>query len=282
MEFIAATKSQNIPEVSVFQDLGRRDDQQDRYVVLRLNTGLLLAVADGHGGHEASSMIAKYLSLIFSEEIEGAIQTDKGANLVGLPSSTLKRVIRKTIQRLVDLTQDMISGSTLTLAFVETGSIRPGSDPATRVTIGQLGDSIFAISSKPGRLSIAPIHSVRTQKKDIEEIKKRYQEKYGEDCKTSYAYIYSSPDKYDALALTRALGDSVFTLIRKPDVKTYVVDASQTVLLLTTDGAIKEGTSPRKAITEIINQIREGTHVSEISRKLQPLEDNTTIISVLL
>ena len=276
MDFIPANNYKDTPEVNVFQDVGRRDEQQDRYAVSRLDAGLLLAVADGHGGYMASSIVAQYVSCIFSEEIQNV----SGGKSAGLSSSKVRSVMRKTFQRLIDLTKNLSSGSTLTLAFVETGSARPGFTPATRITVGQLGDSIFAISSKPGSLSLAPMHSVRYKTKDVELIKKAFEKKYGEPCRSSCGYIYSSPMKYQALALTRALGDSIFTLIRKPEIKTYVVDPAQAILLLATDGILKEELSPRIAIKYIMDMIRQGMTVSEINKSLRPLEDNTTILAI--
>lgn len=272
MEFIPATNYRETPEISVFQDVGFRDEQQDRYITCRLDSGLLLAVADGHGGCQTSSLVASHLALIFSEE------TERVSSDARLSDACVRQVIRKVFRRLDQLTQDMACGSTLTLAFIESGSRRSDFSPAIRITTGQLGDSVFAVSSAPGRLSSAPIHSVRYRKKDVDIIRQQFRDQYNEDCRVSCGYIYSSPARYAALALTRALGDTSFTLIRKPEVKSYIVNTSETILLLATDGILKPEVRPGTTIRQIMRRIRQGQYATEIIQELKPLEDNTTLL----
>ncbi len=280
MTFISTNNLKDTPDIQVYQAVGKRDTQQDCYVVARLDTGILLAVADGHGGGKASSIIAALLPALFHGELERAFKDNSNSRYSGLSDTKIRGVVRRTIQSLTNKTQDMGSGSTLTMVFLEQGTRRIDNDYSLqiRATVGQMGDSVFALSAKPGHLCVAPMHSVFDAKKDVEEIKASYLNNHGKECKCGSGYIYSSGNGVDALALTRSLGDKNFTLIRKPEVKTYTAAPDQAVLLLASDGIFSDPSNPRRCIRGYVDQLQQGKSVAEIGEGIQYMHDNTTII----
>lgn len=282
MTFINTNNLKDTPDIQVYQAVGKRDEQQDSYIVCRMDSGVLLAVADGHGGPKTSSKVSAILPGLFHQELESAYKTDSNLRYSGITDPSMRKVVKQTIQSLIECTQEDISGSTLTVAYLEQGSCRNDQDfyPKVRVTVGQMGDSIFALSTKPGHLCGAPMHSARNNKDDVHAIKRAYLAKYDKECLCSCGYIYSHDNGVDALAVTRALGDVAYALIRKPEVKTYSFAPDQAVLLLASDGILTDLRNPRKLIEGYMDQLHQGKIATDIGKEIQIKDDNTTIIGV--
>lgn len=280
MDFKPAKNCIDMPEVNIYQALGTRNIQEDHYVVACLKHGVLLAIADGHGGAKTSSLVSSHLVSIFSEESEMAIKSKKQAAVMTLSSYQARRLLENTINRLISLTKDLTSGSTLTVAFIETGFWGESSTSCIRVTVGQLGDSIFALSSKPGNLTVGPIHSVETSPRDVREIQEDYQTQYNDECGVFGGYIFSSSIEGQGSSLTRSLGDSAFTLLHKPELNTYMTNPSQSILMLASDGILTGQRNVRPTIKTMVEKIRSGESIRAIGDGIHPQEDNITILCI--
>jgi serine/threonine protein phosphatase PrpC len=284
MSFISANRFKDTPEIQLYQSVGKRDEQQDSYLVCRMDSGVLIAVADGHGGFKTSEKAVTHLPGLLHEQLEVAWKGTPNARYFGVSDQKMRQAVRLTLNRLIDLCRDDVSGSTLTLAYLEQGTRRTdqGYLPQVRATVAQLGDSVFALSVKPGHLCVMPMHSAKDAKKDVAAIKARYRERYGRECKWSAGYIYSHCNGVDALALTRALGDMAYTLVRKPEVKTYTIAPDQAVLLLASDGILTDCSRPRNLIRGYIDQLHQGRSAKALGESISYQHDNTTIMAVRL
>lgn len=59
---------QNSHFVQVCQILGKRAEQQDRYLITTFNDGLLLVIADGHNGTKVASLITSKIAGTLTKE----------------------------------------------------------------------------------------------------------------------------------------------------------------------------------------------------------------------
>ncbi len=281
MSFTNINNLNDTPDVQIYQSLGHRDEQQDCYVVSRLDSGLLVAVADGHGGVKTASLIATQLPGLFHEALEAFFKENANARYTGLSDAKMRRVFRQVFQWLNKRTENEASGATLTMAFIERGSCRVDNrfTPQVRVTVGQMGDSVCALSTRPGHLRLAPLHRVFEAESDVRAIKQAFTEQFGKECKVGSGYIYSgSPGQ--ALAVTRALGDCEYILVRQSRVKTWFAPAAGTRLLLASDGILTDLENPRKCVRGYVNALHRGETVEEIGRAMPYQHDNTTLIGV--
>lgn len=277
--FIPSTNRKDTPNVSIFQDIGYRDDQQDRYVVARVHAGLLLAVMDGHCGHKTCSLIANYLVLFFSEELEKAIQSSTEKDFDALSECEIKQVLQNTVSCLIALTASEQSGSTLTIVFAEQGYSRPDYVPSMRITTAQMGDSLCAIQSPQNDLLIAlPRHSVSEKTEDVDNIQQSFKAKFAKECKASGGYIHSAQNPNSGIAVTRSLGDCSFVLIREPEINCFVLPSKDLLLFLASDGVLMPDKTPDETTQEIIQKMRKGQSADEIGGAFKKLDDNTTLL----
>jgi len=113
-----------------------------------MNEGTLLGVFDGHGGDEAAALCEDQLPGIFADEI-------------GEPGADALTAIRKAFAKLADLTKELESGTTASVAYfpwnksAETWSI-------DAVWVAVLGDSPVIVKDIAGGINISPEHNVRT------------------------------------------------------------------------------------------------------------------------
>jgi len=278
-DFLPNTAYRESPDISIYQALGRRPEQQDRYLASRLQDGYLLMVADGHSGTKTVSLIASRVTEIFSKERDALLRKQPESDSWGLPAAKERIAIRRTIHKLIRLTQREPSGSTITLAFLQFGTRPSDHQLLLRTHVGQMGDSVFAISSRPGTLAMSPLHSVAYNNKDVESIMRQYKEETGTGCRIGGNYIYSGlPGQ--GLALTRALGDHPFTLIRRPEVKTYEANPKDALILLASDGLFTPGVPFRPQLTGLFRQLREGVRLRELGNAIAHKHDNITMILV--
>ncbi len=268
------------PDIAIYQVVGGRQEQEDRYAVARVTGGVLLMIADGHGNEKTANLIANNVTQLFTREREQLLRSRPNGVYGGLSPANERLAIRRTIYALITLTQDQNSGSTLTLVFLQVGTQRINDKYILklRAHVGQMGDSVFALSAKPGSVSIAPMHSVVDASNDVAIIQKQYEEKYGQPCQVNGNYIHSSIG--GAISLTRALGDENFILIRKPVVKTYEADPKTAKILLASDGLYDSPKQAKKTIRGAMAALRAGSTVQELGERIVRKHDNLTLISV--
>jgi serine/threonine protein phosphatase PrpC len=277
-EFIPISDRHISPAVDTYQAIGERQEQQDRYLVANLRDGLLLMVADGHNGTQASSLLAENTTQIYSEERAAEIEQNPDWTRWGLPATKERLVIRRTIKRLIELTGDEDSGSTLTLAFLQLGFRIRDRSLRLRAHVGQMGDSFFAFSSRPGALAMTPIHSVKHNEKDAEAIRQRYKDESGEPCQKSSLYLYTGESGI-GLAVTRALGDKAYTLIRAPEIKTFEADPDHALVMLASDGMLNSEEDMRDQVRSTVSLLREGMPLQELGENYR-MQDNITMLAV--
>ncbi len=277
-EFIPISDRHISPAVDTYQAIGERQEQQDRYLISNLRDGLLLMVADGHNGTAASSLLAENTTQIYSEERTAVIEEDPDWTRWGLPATKERQVIRRTIKRLIELTNEEESGSTLTLAFLQLGFRIRDRSLRLRAHVGQMGDSVFAFSSRPGALAMTPIHSVKHNEKDAAAIRQRYKDESGAPCQKSSLYLYTGKSGV-GLAVTRALGDKAYTLIRAPEIKTFEADPDHALVLLASDGMLNSEEDMRDQLRSGMSLLREGMPLQELGENCR-MQDNITMLAV--
>ncbi len=277
-EFIPISDRHISPAVDTYQAIGERQEQQDRYLVSNLRDGLLLMVADGHNGADASSLLAENATQIYSGERAAVMDEDPDCVRWGLPATKERQVIRRTIKKLIEMTNEEESGSTLTLAFLQLGFRIRDRSLRLRAHVGQMGDSVFAFSSRPGALAMTPIHSVKHNPKDAAAIRQRYKDESGAPCQQSNLYLYTGQSGV-GLAVTRALGDQAYTLIRAPEIKTFEADPDHALVLLASDGMLNAEEEMRDQLRSAMTQLREGMPLQELGENCR-IQDNITMLVV--
>lgn len=282
MRFINSSHLNAANQLQVYQDLGEREEQQDAFCISRSLSGTLVAIADGHGGAKTASLACARLPALFNEQLDIAVGRDWYRRYNGLDDNKMRMVLRRSVHQLIKQLEKEPSGATLTASFIEQGTtLGPkGYTPILRITTAQLGDSIFALSHSAKSLQVAPLHSVAEAPKDVEAIKALYVKQYGTPCSSSHYYIRSSQNGYDGLAITRGLGDLAFTLIRKPEIKTYFADPAQAIVLVASDGVLTSPINPRAQIRHVFKQLRHGMTIQEIGEQMPRKPDNVTLIAL--
>ena len=242
--------------------------------------GHLIAVADGHGGAQCADKIISTLPQLLCDPLQEIYVDSRGA--FDTPKAfQVRKVIRNALNNLLTITQNETSGSTLTVAYLENGLVRRNNNrqPNLRVTVGQIGDSVFALSTTDGHYFVVPRHSVSDCKKDINLIHQLFRKKHGRDCRSNDWLLYTGTNPSSGLAVTRSLGDRDHLLIRTPSMWSCVAPLEGTALILASDGILTDLKNPSKSIQSVINQLRNGGRLCDIGPSISKY-DNTTMISV--
>lgn len=216
--------------LDVHHALGRRTRQEDRFVTARIGRGYLLAVLDGHSGHEVAEQAALRLPSLFAD---------------ALTTHGTAEALRIAVEQLVIELADGPSGSSLSTAYIE-----PTADAGMRVTTAQLGDSAVVIGTPGGDLIVTPEHSAAHNMDDQQTIQERIvhylslgddMPEYARWAEIAWGYVWASGK---GVAMTRALGDPHMhdILIREPEIQSHQVP-TDAVILLCTDGVHDSGTA---------------------------------------
>lgn len=248
-------------------------------MVNRLEDGYLLMVADGHGGTTTASFLADNVARLYAQERGKLKKRQPFSATRGLTAANERMAIRRTISKLRTLTERNPSGSTITLAFLQFGSRGSDLQLRLRVHVGQMGDSVFAMSSGPGRVAMSPLHSVQFNPADVAVVKELYRRETGEECRVGREYLYTGIQGR-GLALTRSLGDYPFTLIRRPEAKTYEADPKTALILLASDGLFVPAAPVKPQLKEIFGLLRGGMSLRELGDSMKRKHDNVTMLSV--
>jgi serine/threonine protein phosphatase PrpC len=199
--------------ISTATHKGARPYQEDRFCTVSCEHGMLLAVFDGHGGEQVSHLASEELPGIFADEITE-------------PKATPRVALKRAIRKLNAITQTMVPGSTVSLAFVPF--------KGRFVYCAVMGDSPIIVKDSKGAINISPDHNVRTNMDERRAAEERGGVIVG-------GYLYASYDG-PGLQMARALGDSNLrkVLSRKPDIYSVRVNKGS-FIVVATDGAFDPG-----------------------------------------
>jgi serine/threonine protein phosphatase PrpC len=235
---------------------GRRDYQEDRLFTANYEQGTLLAVFDGHGGHEVSELCENELPGLFADEIG-----EDGA------TNHVDEVLRTVIQKLNIMTQHFEPGSTLSLAFI------PVDKPV--VTCAVMGDSPILIKDKDGKVNIAPDHNVRTNQEEAQAAIKR-----GGFVEGGYLY-----QDYHGMGLqmARALGDSYLNKVLSRTPEIYEVEVGpESWVLVASDGQFDPGhyefKKSAQTIAEMIDKGSDAKALVQYAAVDYPTGDNVSAV----
>ena len=81
------------------------------------------------------------------------------------------------------------------------------------------------------------------------------------------------------LAVTRALGDKAYTLIRAPEIKTFEADPDHALVMLASDGMLNSEEDMRDQVRSAISLLREGMPLQELGENYR-MQDNITMLAV--
>ena len=235
---------------------GTRSYQEDRFFVKRLklknDSGIFLAVMDGHGGEEVAQLCLDSLPSVISK----VTKSKERVSLV---------VIRNIFKLLNKQTSEMESGSTFSLAFI--------SYRWKMVFVGILGDSSVVTKNFDGRIVISPKHNARTNLKEREAAIKR-------GACYSGGYICEHPSR-NGLQMTRSLGDKEFRnfLDRSPEVYSVMIGPKSFVDLLS-DGVVDPGHKISDSMRSIVPMIENGASAADLVKDAldRKTGDNVTAI----
>lgn len=237
--------------VSVATEQGSRDHQEDRYVVQDTGNGLLLAVMDGHCGHEVSQLMANYLPEIWDQLMLKPLRYDAA--------------LRELVSDLDYMTHDFEKGgSTLSVVF-----ITDDAEPLANIAV--VGDSPVIVKDPDSRLTVSPSHNVRISRAEMQKAIERG------GCDVGDGYVRLQP-MGPGLQMARALGDGELgpVISKEPDVYEGTVGE---YLLIATDGVF--GSDNRdfgRQLTRVITKLEFGDDAFDLVK--QPTEDNATAIVV--
>ncbi len=126
-------------------DIGSREEQQDRYLVVRNDKGSsqLLVVADGAGGHTMGAMAAQAAITHVRENIAGLWLSED-------PLAFLKSLIVECNQRVLALTDTDLACSTIVMVFMRSDEL----------FWGHVGDSRFYLIRNGEVISQTRDHSI--------------------------------------------------------------------------------------------------------------------------
>lgn len=228
---------------------GPRPYQEDRLFIAYLLDGYLLAVMDGHGGDMAVSIVRENLERTWLA-FEGEKPVER---------------IKKTFNQLHTLTKDILSGSTLSLAWLP--------DNEERVYVAVLGDSPVLVKSYDGTVYVSAEHNVRSNPAEAQAVKDR-----GGWVSGGYAGV-----KLDGpgLQMSRALGDSELDRIlnREPEITDYPL-GKRSFVMLGTDGCFDPGHSDKSEVDDVIAMLENNAKAGDIVDRAiyERVFDNVTAI----
>ncbi|MDO8558921.1 MAG: PP2C family serine/threonine-protein phosphatase [bacterium] len=224
-------------KVSAHSEQDGRPYQEDRLVLIKKEisdqeSGWLLAVMDGHVGPETAEFCAKNLESFFDRALGSKKeQVDED-------------VLRETISLLNESTRHLVTGSTISLAFV--------SETNSKVLVAVLGDSPVIVLDHNGEVHISPEHNVRT---NISERKAAV----ARGAYYANGYIWGGWREEQGLQMARALGDNDFDAVLSREPEIYRVDlGSDSFIIVASDGVFDPGhsetTNQIERIVEVIKK----------------------------
>lgn len=227
-------------ELTHASEKGMRNYQEDRLYIKEVklpeDSGVFLAVMDGHGGERVAQFCENSLASIITV-------------VVGHKKRVGLFEIQEIFRLLNEQTLDMESGSTLSLVFV--------SQRDATVHVGILGDSPVIVKDFNGQINISPEHNARTNEKEREAAVQRgafY---------SSNGYLCSQSG--NGLQMSRSLGDAEFGkfLDRSPEVYSLKVGLGSFVAVLS-DGIVDPGHGDSNSLKHVISMIENGASAKKL------------------
>jgi len=196
---------------------GKRREQEDRLVVLSCDDGYILAVCDGHNGHEtASKAIARLVRISLEHPTRDSLAD----------TAVARDFLATVIRRLTEETCSDESGSTLSLAHI--------SEQAQRVDVAVLGDSPVVVRTDKQTFWVSPEHNVRANEGDC-----RYVREHEGVIQGGYLSYHQHDTR--ELQLTRTLGDRYFSALlqRKAEYFHFPL-GRESIVVVMSDGVYDE------------------------------------------
>lgn len=205
---------------------GNRDSQEDRFIVEKIcadtnnGDGLLMAVMDGHCGSDVADILHKNLVPFFADAL---VET----------SGDIFAAFDLIMQELQAITQDFMSGSTLSVAYIPSHQ----DDDSSYVYTSVIGDSPIIVLAANKHYSFSEEHNVDVNQKDVDFIlnKNRDHARSGE-LSISEGFLCFGL-RY--LQLTRAFGDKDYEgiIIREPTNERIALDKNS-IVIVASDGVL--------------------------------------------
>jgi serine/threonine protein phosphatase PrpC len=208
-------------------------------------SGILLAVADGHGGDETSSYVAQQLS-------------DGLFDMMVADNKNLNDALKTAFQYLNDSTLELSkktfahyeSGTTLSVVYIPDGQ--------DKLHIGIIGDSPVIVARMDGKFHISPEHNARSN----EEERKAAEQRGG---LFSDGYLHS-PSTRMGLQMTRDIGCHAMgnVLRRYPDIYDFAIHDGD-VLIVASDGLLDPAhSSTDEDVRRLTKLVLEGAEAQEL------------------
>jgi serine/threonine protein phosphatase PrpC len=238
------------------QHRGQRPYQEDTRIAIVAPEGLILAVADGHGGDEVSKLIEKQLPGLWRKHFN----TQESVN----------QIFKNIYFELATMTAMEEEGSTLSIAFI------PEALDVVHVAI--LGDSPVLVNQPDDTLWVSPEHNVRSNLAEQQAAIARGGIMYN-------GYVWNdSPvsDHAHGLQMSRAFGDLPLARIlsREPE---YVKVPLGGWVLVASDGLVDpghgegEGSCSPETIAEMIDGGNDAEELVQYAIGV-PTGDNVTAL----
>jgi serine/threonine protein phosphatase PrpC len=227
----------NLKPITEATAKGGRPYQEDRLFKATMQEGVLIAIFDGHGGHETAHWA--------SEEFPGLF-----VDAIGEPKATPRTAFKNSIHKLAIMTQAQGPGSTLSAVFIPA--------KGNTITCAVIGDSPIIIKDAKGAINIGPEHNVRTNEAEAQRVRD-----LGGFVVDGYAY----DNRFGyGLQMARALGDSHLArvLSRVPDIYSVKVNKDSFVILAS-DGVFDPGHyNFHEAANTIVKLVEEGAEAQAL------------------
>lgn len=121
-----------------YSDVGDREDQQDRYLIVRSDSSHdhLLVVADGAGGHKQGALAAQTAINCISENAQNLWTSED-------PSELLERLIKECNEQVLRVGQQELACTTLVIAFLKGEELYWGHVGDSRLYLIRDGQVVF-------------------------------------------------------------------------------------------------------------------------------------------
>ena len=195
-----------------------------------MQEGVLIAIFDGHGGHETAHWA--------SQEFPGLF-----VDAIGEPKATPAKALKDSIHKLAIMTQAQGPGSTLSAVFIPS--------KGNTVWCAVIGDSPIIIKDAKGKINISPDHNVRTNEAEAQRVRD-----LGGFVVDGYAY----QNRFDyGLQMARALGDAHLSKILSRSPEIYGVKINKdSFIILASDGVFDPGHYDFHKAADAVVQLVEG------------------------
>jgi len=248
---------------TVATDRGARSYQEDQHVVKHVDyekmPGVLMAVADGHGGTQTSSYVVGRLQ---ADLFDSSLAYEKGD-----PLNALKKIFKSLNEETSNLGNHQSSGTTLSAVYVPDGK--------RKAYVGVIGDSpVILAKRKTSDFDISPEHNVRSNAKEKEAAVGR-----GGVVRDGYLW---EPTLRLGLQMSRDIGYHGMgdVLLRYPDVYTLDMEEGD-ALIVGTDGLLDPGhRSTREEARRLAKLVLGGAEASDLVQDAlgRQTGDNVTAI----